>query len=675
MASGVCRPLSTEVPLLPVAELLRQVRREHSAWFEEALGAAPSYVVGAVAQILPELGGEEAPQVSDEWARQRLFHGLGALLSALRDRRPLALFVEDAHWADATTLDVLELLGTQGCPLVVTVRTEDPDVGEAALDWLSRARSLPGVATLVLVPLTLAETAQQLAQLRDRDVGPEEVARIQARSLGRPLFTEQLALHPDDQPLPELLADLLLHRLRGLSPTGWAVGRALGVCDRPLPVDQVAQIAGLEPLAGLRELDAQRLLAPADGPLVRLRHPLIVDAIRQRLVPGEAPEVHRRVATVLAAAPDPPAAEIAEHWAAAGDNTEELRWRIAAARSAWAGFAVEAAATHWRRVLDLWPDELDEAGTPPLSRAQMYAAVLDALRRLDLAAVAPLTDKALAVAEDAVTEQGAAIWHRVGRIRAWQGESDAALELSARAVAVYADLPPSRDHVEALAARRMALEHVGRYREAAEVEARAVTVARALGLPSVLKHELAQWAWAQWVGGDAAGAEATIEELATLALDPPDPYCELYGRRVRDRRAADGRSASCRGRRSRADGADGRGLMGTPLRRGAPLERRRGIHQSGQPLGRLGARGPAHHGGPGPGTLGSPPATCRARALRRPDRRGATTARHGRCGAIQVVARPPRSRHHRRRHPLVDRSAVRRPELGATGTGGRGGDR
>jgi hypothetical protein len=269
------------------------------------------------------LGGEEAPQVSDEWARQRLFHALGALLSALRDRRPLALFVEDAHWADATTRDVLELLATQGCPLVVTVRTEDPDVGEAALDWLTRARSLPGAATVALVPLTLSETAQQLALVRGREVEPEEVARIQARSLGQPLFTEQLALHPDDQPLPELLADLLLHRLRGLSPTGWVVGRALGVCDRPLPVDQLAQITGLEPLAGLRELDAQRLLAPADGPLVRLRHPLIVDAIRQRMVPGEAPQVHRRVATVLAAAPDPPAAEIADHWAAAGDTAEE----------------------------------------------------------------------------------------------------------------------------------------------------------------------------------------------------------------------------------------------------------------------------------------------------------------------------------------------------------------
>ena len=429
VATGACRPLSTEVPLLPVADLLRQVRREHPAWFDEALEACPAYVGGAVGQILPELASGEAPQVSEEWARQRLFNAVDALLTALRERRPLALLIEDAHWADATTLDVLELLGSHLCPLVVTVRTDDPEVGEVFADWLARARRLPGAASLALVPLTLAETAQQLALLRGRDPEAADVARIHARSLGQPLFTEQLALHPDDRPLPEMLADLLLRRLRGLSSGGWAVGRALGVSDRPLLAGQVAEITGLDPLPGLRELDEQRLLARADGAEIRVRHPLVADAIRQHLVAGEAPEVHRRVAKVLAAAPDPPAAEIAQHWASAGDSTEELRWRIAAARAASASFAVEAAATQWRRVLDLWPDELDEAGDPPLTRAGMYAEVLEAVKRLDFAAAVPLMSKALEVAEDADPEQGAAIMHRVGNIRGRLGESEAALEL------------------------------------------------------------------------------------------------------------------------------------------------------------------------------------------------------------------------------------------------------
>ena len=128
------------------------------------------------------------------------------------------------------------------------------------------------------------------------------------------------------------------------------MARALGVADRPLLAGQLTEVAGLDPIAGLRELDQQRLLAAADGLTVRLRHPLIAEAIRQHLVSGEATEVHRRLAPVLAALPDPTAAEIAEHWLWGGDESQELPWRIRAAQAASAGYAVEAASSQWRRV-------------------------------------------------------------------------------------------------------------------------------------------------------------------------------------------------------------------------------------------------------------------------------------------------------------------------------------
>ena len=296
-------------------------------------------------QILPELAGEEASQVSEEWARQRLFNAIDALLSTLQEHRPLALLVEDAHWADATTLDLLELLGSHSCPIVVTVRTDDPDVGEAFTDWLTRARRLPGAASLALAPLTLAETTQQLALLRGHDPQPDDVARIHARSLGQPLFTEQLALHPDDLTAAGVAGRPAAHAdcVGSAQAGGRWPGLSASPTGRSWPVSWLRS-PDSTPSPGLRELDGQRLLAPADGSEVRLRHPLVADAIRQHLVAGEAPEVHRQVATVLAGAPDPPAAEIAQHWGAAGDREEELRWRIAAARAASARFAVESAA-------------------------------------------------------------------------------------------------------------------------------------------------------------------------------------------------------------------------------------------------------------------------------------------------------------------------------------------
>ena len=165
VATGACRPLSTEVPLLPVTDLLRQVRQEHPTWFDPVMAGCPAYVRVSLRQILPELAFEETVEVSEEWARQRLFNAIEALISALREQRPLALLVEDAHWADSTTLDLLELLGTHQCPMVVTVRTDDPEVGDGVVDWLTRVRRLPGAASLALAPLSLAETTQQLALL------------------------------------------------------------------------------------------------------------------------------------------------------------------------------------------------------------------------------------------------------------------------------------------------------------------------------------------------------------------------------------------------------------------------------------------------------------------------------------------------------------------------------
>ena len=125
VATGACRPLSTEVPLLPIAGMLRQLRREHPTWFDGALAECPAYVGGVLGQVLPELAVEDVPRVSPEWARHRLFHGVDALLAALLERRQLALLVEDAHCSDPTTLDLLELLGDERLPEATRVDLGD----------------------------------------------------------------------------------------------------------------------------------------------------------------------------------------------------------------------------------------------------------------------------------------------------------------------------------------------------------------------------------------------------------------------------------------------------------------------------------------------------------------------------------------------------------------------
>ena len=116
--------------------------------------------------------------------------------------------------------------------------------------------------------------------------------RIHRRTAGQPLFTKQLAAQGgDDQSLPEVLADLLDRRLDGLDAPAWRIARARGVADRALVDRLLADVTTLAPTeltTGLRQLTDRRLLHPSIGHDVELRHPLLAEAIRRRLVGSEA---------------------------------------------------------------------------------------------------------------------------------------------------------------------------------------------------------------------------------------------------------------------------------------------------------------------------------------------------------------------------------------------------
>ncbi len=187
----------------------------------------------------------------------------------------------------------------------------------------------------------------------------------------------------------------------------------------------------------------------------------------------------------------------------------------------------------------------------------------------------------------------------------------------------------------ALHALAGSLEGVGRFREAAEVGVRAVTVARRLGIPSVLKEALADHAWNQSVAGDTAGARATVEELTAIVLDPPDPYCEMeVAVCVTDMLLMTGAPADelVDVARTALTAADTWGLhqWADAILRCNVAE---ALVAQGDPHRAWDLVAPLHRGRPRPGTLAAARATCRARAAQaagptrpsdtsRPSRRG-----------------------------------------------------
>ena len=189
VADGRCLPLSAEVPLLPVAEALRQVvRAEGGRVVAAALQRCPAYVREALATVLPEWSTDDsAPEADDRWLRQRLFAGVAELCRALSTEQPFALALEDLHWADDLTLDVVEhLVRHTGASVLGSWRTDDPDVSAGHREWFGRVRR--DAVVLTLGPLTEDETVEQVRLIRpaQRPRTPSASTRAAWDSLSSP---------------------------------------------------------------------------------------------------------------------------------------------------------------------------------------------------------------------------------------------------------------------------------------------------------------------------------------------------------------------------------------------------------------------------------------------------------------------------------------------------------
>ena len=147
-----------------------------------ALQRCPAYVREALATVLPEWSTDDsAPEADDRWLRQRLFAGVAELCRALSTERPFALALEDLHWADDLTLDVVEhLVRHTGASVLGSWRTDDPDVSAGHREWFSRVRR--DAVVLPLGPLTEDETVEQVRLIRP-GASTADAARIHARSL------------------------------------------------------------------------------------------------------------------------------------------------------------------------------------------------------------------------------------------------------------------------------------------------------------------------------------------------------------------------------------------------------------------------------------------------------------------------------------------------------------
>ena len=379
---GYCLELSAEgLPFAPFTGILRDLVRDLGA--DGVASLLPGQDARELARLLPELG-EPGVHADPAEARARMFEQVLVLFEHLAESGPLVLVIEDAHWSDRSTRDLLAfLIGNQrvlgGVLIVVTFRSDELHRGHPLRPLLAELDRLDWVERLALYGLARREAGEFMALVLGREPAPALAERMYGRSEGNPLFLEALlrcAGSPGSD-LPESLRDLVLADVRGLPAEALGVLEALSVAGQRCGHALLATVTGLGdgPLSGaLRAaVSANVLVTDVDGYV--FRHALIREAILGEVLPGERTRWHARLAEALAADPSlVPAGraviEQAHHWYAAHDTGRALESAWQAAATAGEALAYAEKLTMLARILEMWdtlPDAAHRIGASHLS--------------------------------------------------------------------------------------------------------------------------------------------------------------------------------------------------------------------------------------------------------------------------------------------------------------------
>jgi DNA-binding CsgD family transcriptional regulator len=412
-------------------------------------------------------------------------------LALLVDRAPILLVLEDVHWADTSTLDLVVFLahnvGDERILLLTTYRATEPS-SAARMRRVADAVHRSGSALLVeLGPLMPDELTALIVAQADTTPSRTLADAIVARSEGNPFFAEELlAVREHDAELPRGLQELLLQRVAQLDARTQSLLRLGAAAGRDVSYGLLRDLAGRsegEVRDALREAVEHRILVgDQTSGSFRFRHSLLAEAIYATILPGEREELHARLADELARSGTADPAELARHWAAAGRSAEALVASIEAAKRAEAVFGLAEAAAHLDRALALWDAVPDAAELVPFDRAEAYA------RTARLASQIGASARAVELAGRAIEVLGtgdpcrAAILHvDLAQYLYDTGSDDRAFAELERAVEIAPAAPPSAERAYALGSLAGGLMMALRNRESLAAAEEALALAREVG--------------------------------------------------------------------------------------------------------------------------------------------------------------------------------------------------
>ena len=384
----------------PWVQALRgYIRRLDPALLRTELGATAA----DIAPIVPELHGM-LPDLPDqradlEGARFRLFDATAEFLRTASRRRPILLFLDDLHAADAPSLLLLQFLvrelGSSNILALGAYRSVDPVPGSPLRAMLAAVAREPTTHRLILKGLTEGDVAEYV-ELAGQNASSDLVTALHEETEGNPLFMVEmvrlLAIEGHDVvqrraqipfDIPESVRDVITRRLAHLSDECnriLVLASVLGREFAPAALASLAEVSSDDLLEQLDEAMTAGVLSPVPGShdQVRFAHVLIRDTLYDGLTTTRRVRLHRLAVDALSdlyrSDPGPHLAELAHHSIAGSDFEHGLELARRAADRALESLAYEEAARLYQVALEA----AEVSAAPGTTRSELLLAQGDA---------------------------------------------------------------------------------------------------------------------------------------------------------------------------------------------------------------------------------------------------------------------------------------------------------
>src|SRR6266540_3589719 len=480
------------LPFVPFVDAFRDLGSRPG---EVDLAAPLIGTLPGLGRLLPRTGEEPTPPSpsGDGFEQVQLLDGVLSLLVRLSELSPLLLVIEDLHWADRSTRNLLAFLvrtlRSGRVALVASYRSDELHRRHPLRPLLAELFRLPDLERIEVAAFDRGQLTEYVEALVGGQVPDAAVDRIMRRSEGNAFFAEELVAAGAVRAevlLPEALADVMLARVEALSELAREVLKVAAVAGRRVGHQLLVAVAGRpeqELEQGLREaIAAQVLVMDPVTESYRFRHALLHEVVYGDLLPGERTRLHAAYARLLA--DRGPAAELAYHSLAAHDLPGALAALVRAGADATAVSAPAEALHHLTQAIELWDRVPDAVSVAGVDRVDLLLRAAEAASNSgEFRHAVSLAREAVAAIEGGTDRARMAVVYE--RLASCLYQADVDLKemvaVSRRAVElVDADPPPAlRARVTAGLARILAAAR--QYDEARRWCDEALAVARAVG--------------------------------------------------------------------------------------------------------------------------------------------------------------------------------------------------